>query len=281
MALATHSRVIIRVSKPSSTSVPARRSARAWLAVSMLGALSCLSLAVAATTGVGPGAGPAQSLEQIARRAEAVVRQGLPVTVPPRATADVPGGMPRHRVSARLPDPRLRLVACGAPLEAEVPPSSGGLRARSIVQVRCTAASGRWTVLVPVSVDTEADVLVATRGLARGQVPGASDLQVVRQILPGLSNAYISNISELRGYHLARPLAAGQPLVRGALAADPVVRRGEAVTMVASVNGLEVRVPGRALADAGAGELVRVQNLASLKVIEGRADDTGMVRVDR
>jgi len=143
------------------------------------------------------------------------------------------------------------------------------------------AASGRWTVLVPVSVDTEADVLVATHALSRGQVPRASDFQAVRQVLPGISAAYISNIEQIRGHHLARPLAAGQPLARDALAADPVVRRGEAVTLVANQNGMEVRVPGRALADARAGELVRVQNVNSLKVIEGRADDTGMVRVDR
>ena len=50
---------------------------------------------------------------------------------------------------------------------------------------------------------------------------------------------------------------------------------------VADLGGVEVRMPGRALADAQPGQPVRVQNVNSLKIVEGRADDEGMVRVDR
>ena len=99
--------------------------------------------------------------------------------------------------------------------------------------------------------------------------------------MPGISTLYISNLTEIRAQHLIRPLDAGQPLTRDALAADPVVRRGEAVTLVSDVVGVEVRMPGRALADAQPGQLVRVQNVNSLKIVEGRADDEGVVRVDR
>jgi flagella basal body P-ring formation protein FlgA len=99
--------------------------------------------------------------------------------------------------------------------------------------------------------------------------------------LPGISTLYISNLNEIRDQHLIRPLGPGQPLTRDALAADPVVRRGESVTLLADVAGVEVRMPGRALADAQPGEPVRVQNVNSLKVVEGRADDQGVVRVDR
>jgi flagella basal body P-ring formation protein FlgA len=49
--------------------------------------------------------------------------------------------------------------------------------------------------------------------------------------------------------------------------------------LAAIYNGIEVRAPGLALADAPAQGRVRVQNLNSLKVIEGVADTEGVVRV--
>jgi len=235
-----------------------------------------LLITVAAAMPVAADSGPTQSLVEVARRAEAAIREALPKPVP-----GVTAGEPRHRIAARPPDPRLRLPACPGVLEATVPVSAGGLRARTTVQVICPAPTTRWTVLVPVSLETEAEVLIAARPLARGLTPGPTDVQATRRTLPGISSLYISNLTEIRTQHLVRPVEAGQPLTRDALAADPVVRRGEDVTLVANLSGLEVRVPGRALGDARPGERVRVQNVSSLKVIEGRADDTGRVRVDR
>jgi flagella basal body P-ring formation protein FlgA len=48
---------------------------------------------------------------------------------------------------------------------------------------------------------------------------------------------------------------------------------------MSATGGIEVRAPGRALADASASQRVRVQNLASLKVIEGVAESDAVVRV--
>jgi flagella basal body P-ring formation protein FlgA len=45
--------------------------------------------------------------------------------------------------------------------------------------------------------------------------------------------------------------------------------------------GIEVRAPGLAMADATANQRVRVQNLNSLKIVEGVADTEGVVRVSR
>jgi flagella basal body P-ring formation protein FlgA len=51
------------------------------------------------------------------------------------------------------------------------------------------------------------------------------------------------------------------------------------VTLVAHAAGFEVRAPGKAMADASANQRVRVQNLNSLKIVEGLADNDGTVRV--
>lgn len=221
----------------------------------------------------------AQPLEAVARRAEAAVRQALPVATAPRAPARPGLVADITRAEARPLDPRLRLAACSVPLEASLANPASGIGARTVVAVRC-AAPTRWSVLVPVSVETETTVLVAARALLRGSTPGPTDVNQVRRTLPGPANSYIRNLEMIEGLHLARPVAAGTPLSRDMLAADPVVRRGESVTLVAREGGFEIRATGRALDDAAPGQPVRVQNVNSLKVVEGRADDAGMVRVD-
>ena len=58
-----------------------------------------------------------------------------------------------------------------------------------------------------------------------------------------------------------------------------LIHRGQNVTLAAKASGIEVRAPGLALADASAHQRVRVQNLNSLKIVEGVADTDGVVRV--
>ena len=60
-----------------------------------------------------------------------------------------------------------------------------------------------------------------------------------------------------------------------ALAAALLIHRGQDVTLAAHAGGFEVRAPGLALADAAANQRVRVQNLNSLKIVEGVADTDG------
>ncbi len=264
MTLALPLRVDCNDNKPST-----RRRAAASVGGLLL-TLFNPGASVAAPTGV-------QSLAEVARRAEEAVRELLPS---PAAEA-VSDGATRHRIAARAPDARLRLPACPTPLVAVLPAVSGGLRARTLVQVSCQASTARWSVLVPVGLETDAELLIAARPMSRGQTPGTADVRSARRSLPGISTLYISNLNEIRAQHLIRAVATGQALTRDLLAAAPVVRRGEAVTLVANLSGLEIRVPGRALADARPGDRVRVQNVNSLKIIEGRADEAGVVEVDR
>ena len=86
-------------------------------------------------------------------------------------------------------------------------------------------------------------------------------------------------LEDLDGRLTRRPLPEGTALTADALAAALLIHRGQNVTLAANAGGIEVRAPGRALADAGASQRLRVQNLDSLKVVEGVAESTGVVRV--
>lgn len=149
-----------------------------------------------------------------ARRAELAVREALPRPAAPRQDAA------SLRIEARTPDPRLRLTACAQPLQARFPEIRSGIGPRTVVTVHCPGPT-RWSVLVPVTVEAEVTVLVASRALARGVPPGPADLIQVTRTVQGFSNSYVNNLSDIEGFHLGRPLAAGTPLERAMLRGRP------------------------------------------------------------
>jgi flagella basal body P-ring formation protein FlgA len=172
-------------------------------------------------------------------------------------------------------DPRLRLARCSEGLTGSLPPAVR-LGARATVGVSCAAP--RWTVYVPVAIETELAVLALRRAAARGSALTEADVEVKTLRVPGLADTYISSPAQLADRHLRQSAAPGTPLTADLLAADILVKRGQRVWLVASTGGFEVRAQGEAIADARDGR-VRVLNLASRKIVEGAVESREVVRV--
>lgn len=204
------------------------------------------------------------SLDAIKATAEEFVRSHLP------------GGKSKHFVSAANLDPRLRLQQCQSELEAFSHTAEIG--ARTTVGVRCTAGTA-WTLYVPVTVEVEVPVLVLRRALARRARVTLADVEPQVRRLPGSASNFITDIASLQGHRLKRALPAGSAITVDALAPDILVRRGQQVTLIAAVNGVEIRAQGQALTEGGAQERVRVQNVNSRKVVEGIVESDNVVRV--
>ena len=172
-------------------------------------------------------------------------------------------------------DARLRVSACDRALSGFV---SGGaaLHYQTTVGVRCEG-SIRWTVYTSVSVQSKASVLVALRSIPRDAEVTSSDFKVETRWVPGIASAYISDPQALAGQRLGRPIASGDPLSCDALAPANLIHRGQHVTLLAHVGGLEVRMGGVALADGHASDRIKVQNDSSQRVVEGIVRSTNEV----
>jgi flagella basal body P-ring formation protein FlgA len=178
--------------------------------------------------------------------------------------------------SADALDPRLRLPACSQ-RPTGLMPSATRVGARVTVGVKCGVP--RWTVYVPVRVETELPVLVLRRALDRNSPLTEADVERRTLRVPGLSASYISSVEQLAGRHLRREAAPGTPLTLDLLAEDVLVRHGQRVTLVASIGGLEVHAQGEAVTDAGPTGRVRVLNLSSRRIVEGQVESREVVRV--
>lgn len=188
---------------------------------------------------------------------------------------DIAGNPAGLVVTAGRLDPRLMLAACDGELTPHLAPGAS-VRARTTVGVRC-AGSRPWSVYLPVDVAADTPVLVTRRPLARGEVPVAGDFDREQRRVPGLASGFVTDPSALGTRKLRRPLSVGQALSLDALEPIPLVRRGQQVTVVARAGGIDVRVAGIALADAGAGDRLRLQNPVSGRTIEGTVQPDGSV----
>jgi flagella basal body P-ring formation protein FlgA len=208
----------------------------------------------------------AQSLDAIRSAAQGYVKEH----VPSKESGDVV-------VTVGTLDSRLRLAACGAPLDVSLP-AGATFRARMTLAVSCAAGSN-WTVFVPVSVETKSSVLVLKHALARGARITEQDVEVQTRMVSGSGDSYLTEVAELSGRTLKRPLGAGAALTADAMTADSLVKRGQQVTLLASAGGMEVRAAGVAMSDAPASGRVKAQNLSSGRIVEGVVETADVIRI--
>ncbi len=175
-----------------------------------------------------------------------------------------PGG--RVEAVADELDPRIRLAACGGPLEASVP-----FRARNAsrvtAQVRCPGPKP-WKLHVPVRMSVFQQVVVTTRAIPRDSVLTPEDISLAERDTGRLDYGFLSATRDAVGQRLRRPLAAGEEVAPGALEMAPLIKRGQQVTLQARAGGLNISMAGIAREDGARGQVIAVLNESSGREIE-------------
>lgn len=224
-----------------------------------------VALGIVCLTAAAAPAAVIQPLSTIREAAERFVRSQMP-----------PGQSDTIVTAARL-DPRLRLARCAGPLEASFL-SGARLQAQVSVAVGCRRGAD-WTLYVPVSVQSRIHVLALRGPQVQGARLTAEDVAEETRLVSGLTVGYVTDVAQLSRSTLRHPLPAGALLTSEDLLADFMVHQGEQITLLASLDGIQVRAAGLALQNGRDGALIRVQNLSSAKVVQGFVAGDGVVDV--
>jgi flagella basal body P-ring formation protein FlgA len=173
-------------------------------------------------------------------------------------------------------DPRIRVPACGGPLQTGgTAPNPGNAWS---VAVHCAGPSV-WTLYVPVRASERRTVVVVKRSLAPGLPVPADALALQEQDTAGLPNGYIARIEDAAGKLLRRPVTPGEPLPPNALDAPASIRRGQEIVLMSQAGGFVVRASGKALADGASGERIKAENLDTHRQVEGVVREDGVLEI--
>ena len=216
-------------------------------------------------TGISGAAGEHHPLSDIASAVSDFVR------------SDRQGDRYPPRVRVGKLDKRLRLRRCANPVAVDYANAQRNL-GQTYASVSCSAPV-EWRIYVPVVVAAYDDVLVTRRPLPRGHRLSATDVRMEKRELSAFRQGFFSEINKITQLETKRAVAAGAALTPDKVAPIKLVRNGEEVHLVSTSDHVQVAARGKALGDGAAGHTVRVRNLSSGRVVEGRVIGPGRVAV--
>lgn len=187
-------------------------------------------------------------------------------------TGSLPGQV---TFSAGAIDSRLTLAACAA-LEVFSPPGSR-LWGSSSVGVRCSAPTP-WSIYVPVKVQVTGAYVVTSRALPVGQALTQADLSVIHGDLTQLPSGVVTDPAQAIGKTLGSPLPPAQAVRADLLRTPNSVLQGQSVKVVSEGQGFSVSAEGKAMTNAGVGQVAQVR-LSSGHTVNGIARADGSVHV--
>ncbi|MFQ7899968.1 flagellar basal body P-ring formation chaperone FlgA [Stutzerimonas degradans] len=180
------------------------------------------------------------------------------------------------QVDTSLPASAVRLPACSQPLQVRPSGEAPSPLERQRLEIRCPAGAG-WSIDVTSQANVSLPAVHALGIIERGQLIGREDLKLQRINIGKAPRGYFNRLDEVVGKAAKRRIRAGQTLTPALLAQPLAVKRGQPVKIVASHDGIEASTAGEALGDGRTGEVIRVRNVRSGKVIDAQVLDEGVV----
>ena len=174
-------------------------------------------------------------------------------------------------------DSRLALAECEHPLTVEFSGDPWKSTSPSLL-VTCDG-SRPWRMFVTATVSIRGPALVASRPLTRGEriTPDLVTHQSVE--INASRRGAITATDQAVGMEIRRSINAGSMITPDMLSAPDAVERGDHVIITARSGGFSVRSRGKALANAGVGEQVLVENLRSSRTVKGNVVAPGHVEI--
>ena len=182
-----------------------------------------------------------------------------------------PAVLPRGKVSIKV--------------ESMVPVENGLFRSSNgIVSLRFTVSVDGCileTRVMQFRVSVFREVITAGRTLNRDEIIGGNDLRMaVHDVAksPSYASAF-SGMSELIGKRSKRIIAEGVVIVADMVEIPPVIECGEFITIVIESSAFRITARGKAMEDGAYGQVIRVANTLSMKIIEAQVVKRKLVKV--
>ncbi|HLT13254.1 MAG TPA: flagellar basal body P-ring formation chaperone FlgA [Marinobacter sp.] len=174
-------------------------------------------------------------------------------------------------------DSRLSLAPCeGSP---DITFASDPMQTTTPSVLVACAGTRPWRMYVTTNVEVYGNALVAARPLARGERLSDTAITTSQVQINASHRGTLNKPEAIAGMMVRRPVRTGTLITPDLLEAPNAIERGDHVIIVARSGSFSVSSRGKALASAGIGEQVLVENLRSSRTVRATAVAPGRVEI--
>ncbi|MDI9819294.1 MULTISPECIES: flagellar basal body P-ring formation chaperone FlgA [unclassified Legionella] len=183
------------------------------------------------------------------------------------------------QISIENIDPRIQLKPCDEKKLDVFNPYQTLPIHTTIMGIRCQETNNHWTLYVPVKIILQKTVLIAKRPLAKGIQLVSTDIDTQEVDVSQLKQGYFSKTEDVIGQICKTAINQGNVITPNNLQTAALIHKGEQVTIQALSDTINVSMKGIALSDGVIGEMIKVKNLTSKKIVEAQVSAPNKVRV--
>lgn len=183
------------------------------------------------------------------------------------------------QVSANKMDSRLNLRECSEDKLEIFNPYDTPMLKTTTMGIKCLEESNHWTLYVPIKITVLKTVLVTKHAIRQGEKLSSDDFYQAEFDAQRLQQGYFTNEKQLLGLVCKRDISADTPLTPYNVALEKIVLRGQEVSIVAKSGALMVSMDGVAMSDGVLGDVIKVKNSTSKRIIEAQVAGEKRVEV--
>tara|TARA_R110001592_G_scaffold138511_5_gene357732 strand:+ start:33009 stop:33668 length:660 start_codon:yes stop_codon:yes gene_type:complete len=174
-------------------------------------------------------------------------------------------------------DPRFNEKSCTLPLDFSLN-RSPLTQANLTVLAECKDQTP-WKIYITTKFNVYGNVVYASSTLPRSHTIQRQDLEVKEEAINQHYYASFSNIEDVVGMIAKRSIRHGSVIQANLLQAPKLVKKGDNVVIMASTQGIMIKMRGTAMQDGELGQQISVKNTQSERIVKARVADSGLVSV--
>jgi len=123
------------------------------------------------------------------------------------------------------------------------------------------------------------EIAVAAIALRKGELLTERSIRIEKRDLTGIDDPYTSK-TQLIGREASRTITAGAILDHDNVTEPSIIQNGDMVTIIARKGPMQLTTKGLAKENGHRGEMIRIKNISSNKIIHCRVERPGIVTVE-
>lgn len=182
----------------------------------------------------------------------------------------------RYTFNVFIPSMVANAAPCSSSLHLMLTSPPDMALSRMNYDVRCQSENG-WKMNVSVRPDVFVAVVMPRSLIERNTEITADDLELKKFNISNQHGNVLMHLEDVVGLTSKRVLQPGKPITGAELLQPMLVKRDQPVMIVSHIAGISASMPGVAMKNGHKGDVIRVRNTSSQRVISGIVDDAGVV----